>query len=45
MKKALSLTALAVAAALAAGFNSGAQAQQAAPAVKQLKFQSTWPAA
>ena len=42
MKKALSLTALATAAALAAVFTSGAQAQQAA--VKQLKFQSTWPA-
>ena len=42
MKKALSLTALAAAAALAAVATTGAQAQQ--PAVKQLKFQSTWPA-
>ena len=38
MKKALSLTTLAAAAALA----FSAQAQQ--PAAKQLKFQSTWPA-
>ena len=41
MKRAFSLTASAAAAALA--FTANAQ-QPAAPAVKQLKMQSTWPA-
>jgi TRAP-type mannitol/chloroaromatic compound transport system substrate-binding protein len=44
MKRALSLTALAVAAALAALVNSPAQAQASAAGAKTLKMQSTWPA-
>ena len=35
---------LALAAAVALGVNAGAQAQQAAPAPRVLKMQSTWPA-
>ena len=38
------LKTLALATALALGFSAGAQAQQAAPAPRVLKMQSTWPA-